>query len=319
MQKHYEFVTFWCKILTIWILDDNLINYGGERMKIKRGIRIVSLIMVFALMMPAMPGKAATGTMITITADGQVVDTLNGVSSIYRPGGSDGTDSTYSCAAFIWKYYQAVYGVIVYNLWYNQIPLAYNNTFVQVAVPQVGDICAQVKPASLSNHWSIVKAVDTVAGTVTVIDQNNKWYSNGVTYAWSNYTYGCSEVKFYRLSTVAPTVTPVTTEVTQATTATTPKTEVSNVSASSVGTATKVKLNYKDVTIAKKQKFKLKATLKPAGCTDAVSFSSSNKKIAKVSRKGTVTGKRVGTCKITVTAASGKKKKCIVRVIKSWS
>ena len=51
----------------------------------------------------------------------------------------------------------------------------------------------------------------------------------------------------------------------------------------------------------------LKVKLKPANATEKVTFKSSNKKVAKVTKNGVVKAVKKGKCKITVKTASGKK------------
>lgn len=48
---------------------------------------------------------------VTITSEMQVVDTFNGVDAVYHPNAADGSDTTYSCAAYVKRYYNSVYGV----------------------------------------------------------------------------------------------------------------------------------------------------------------------------------------------------------------
>lgn len=86
---------------------------------------------------------------------------------------------------------------------------------------------------------------------------------------------------------------------------------VFNISPASVSADKKaitIKLNKKNITIKKGEKFKLKAKVAPDNCK--VTWKSSKKKIASVSKKGKVTAKTVGKSKITATAsykAHGKK------------
>ena len=366
----------------------------------KRGLSLVVVLILLCLMSNGVlfyPANAATGQMITITATGQVVDSFNGVDSLYRPGSGDGSDSTYGCHAYVIRYYKSVYGKTVYNLFHAQTPMAYGDTFVKVTNPQPGDICAQIK--SSSNHWSIVKSVSGT--TVSVIDQNNKWVANGVTYAYKDFSYDVSEVVFYRLASIEsgvnsnsvttvsqPATTTVAVTTTQATTAVAATTETGSatetvvaedmsinagktkqitedcisvlaehkasgwsssdagiasvsqdgyVTGNKKGTATitatldngqvvtinvkvkvpaqKLKISSKDVTLPKSYKWTLNATVTPANTTDKISYQSSNKKIATVSKKGVVKSKKKrGKTTITVKTSSGKKKKCIVRV-----
>ncbi|MBP5178399.1 MAG: Ig-like domain-containing protein [Lachnospiraceae bacterium] len=69
-------------------------------------------------------------------------------------------------------------------------------------------------------------------------------------------------------------------------------------------------LNYNTYELKEGTKFKLK--LKGA---EVASFKSSNKKIAKVTKKGNVTGVKIGEAVITVTDKAGKKYKCTVNVV----
>jgi uncharacterized protein YjdB len=71
---------------------------------------------------------------------------------------------------------------------------------------------------------------------------------------------------------------------------------------------TGVKLDAKTKTIAKGKSVTLKATVSPADATDkAVTWKSSNTKVATVSSNGKVTAKKVGTATITCTTKDGKK------------
>jgi len=65
------------------------------------------------------------------------------------------------------------------------------------------------------------------------------------------------------------------------------------------------------VSVVKGKKVTLKPVLKPVTSKDKITYSSSNSKIAAVNSKGVITGKKVGTAKITVKAGS---KKVIVTV-----
>jgi uncharacterized protein YjdB len=60
-----------------------------------------------------------------------------------------------------------------------------------------------------------------------------------------------------------------------------------------------------------KKTIKLTPTIAPKNCTQKVTYSSSNIKIAKVSAKGVITGVKKGTCKIYVKCGS---KKATVKV-----
>ena len=77
----------------------------------------------------------------------------------------------------------------------------------------------------------------------------------------------------------------------------------------------KVKAAKKTITVKVKKKAKIKYTV-TKGYTGKVKFTSSNKKIATVSSKGVVTGKKKGTCKITLKLNNGKKAVVTVKVKK---
>lgn len=76
---------------------------------------------------------------------------------------------------------------------------------------------------------------------------------------------------------------------------------------------TGITLNKSSLTMKKGKSFILKHTIKPITCVQKVKYTSSNKKVAKVSSKGKITAVKKGTA--TITVAVGKKKvRCIVRV-----
>lgn len=73
---------------------------------------------------------------------------------------------------------------------------------------------------------------------------------------------------------------------------------------------TKVKLSKKSITLISGDKY----TLKIKGVSSTVKWSSNNKKIATVNKKGTVLAKNAGSCKITA-KVNGKKYTCKVKVL----
>lgn len=79
----------------------------------------------------------------------------------------------------------------------------------------------------------------------------------------------------------------------------------------------KVTLNKKKATLNAGKKLQLKATLPGKTASCKMTWSSSNKKVAKVDTKGKVTALKAGTAKITVTTFNGKKATCTVTVKKS--
>lgn len=125
------------------------------------------------------------GTLITLIQPEQVLDSITyqgiTVDAIYTNAAHSGSDPIYSCAAFVKKFYQQVYGIGVYNLHSSvSTPLIYDNkgSFMVTEQPQVGDIVRD----NARTHWAIVKEV--TEDTVTIIQQN---YRTG-TMAWTGCT-----------------------------------------------------------------------------------------------------------------------------------
>jgi hypothetical protein len=125
------------------------------------------------------------GTLVNLVQPGQVLDTITyqgiTVDAIYTNEAHSGADPTYSCAAFVKKFYRQIYGIGVYNLLStNSTPLIYENkgSFLVTDQPRVGDIVRD----NNRTHWAIVKSVSE--DTITLIQQN---YRTG-TMAWSGCT-----------------------------------------------------------------------------------------------------------------------------------
>jgi len=102
------------------------------------------------------------------------VDTFNGVPAYYKIGNHN-TDTTYSCAAYVKRYYSQIFGVGVYNLLTGATPTCSNSgySFKQVNARNAkpGDIGYHTN-SSGSGHWFIIKAVGSSG--LTVIEQNYK-------------------------------------------------------------------------------------------------------------------------------------------------
>lgn len=78
--------------------------------------------------------------------------------------------------------------------------------------------------------------------------------------------------------------------------------------------ATKIKLNKSKIILKKGKTYRLKATLTPKNSTDVIKWTSSNKKIVTVSKKGILKAKRKGNVVIKAITTSGITKTCKVRV-----
>ena len=117
-----------------------------------------------------------------VSIDSGVVDsiTVNGVTveAMYRPYDSSvNTDTTYSCAAFVKRFYSQVYGRNVSGLLSTtSVPAIDSGSFSETNSPKVGDLIRD----NQSVHWAIVKAVS--GNTITIIQQNA--WNGSYTQAW---------------------------------------------------------------------------------------------------------------------------------------
>ena len=101
-------------------------------------------------------------------------------------------------------------------------------------------------------------------------------------------------------------------DVSSSSTANNVKTSIDSSAKTDKNAVTSISLNKSSATIAVGGSVKLTASIRPAGTTNPVSWSSNNTGIATVSG-GTVTGKKAGTAKITATCG-GKSATCTVTV-----
>ena len=113
--------------------------------------------------------------------------------------------------------------------------------------------------------------------------------------------------------TVAPTVEPTVAPTIAPTEAPTPKPTVDPTPEPTV-VPTGITLNKKKVTLVAGAKLTLKASLVPAGAESALTWTSSNKKVATVTQEGVVKALRKGTATINVRTANGKKATCKITV-----
>lgn len=144
---------------------------------LKRALSIIVSSAVALSLCAVLPVNAAGGgTMIEITKERQIVDTmtLSGktVSALYHPidkltSEEVFSDETYSCAALVKKFYKTVFSIDMDWLMPGSDPTALNAEFVKTSAPKVGDIYM------CNNHWAIVKKVS--GSTVTLFEQNWCW------------------------------------------------------------------------------------------------------------------------------------------------
>ena len=177
---------------------------------------IALVLMVSAFVVPVSTNAATVPVTVTVTKEGQIVDTMiyDGVkvNAIYIPRNNGNAtemwdDPVYCCAALIKKFYQAVYGCTVYNLWPGSTPLCDYGTFTKVKTPEVGDIYGN------STHWAIVKQIN--GSEIVLFEQNWTWYDDNGCYAKYNRTIDLnnleSDVSFFRYSGADTPAKPVIT------------------------------------------------------------------------------------------------------------
>ena len=143
-------------------------------MKFKRILKLMLIILIaFTSSFSVVEATINWGTAVYISRAGQVVDsiTVNGktVSALYAPRNSVAdydSSTTYSCAAFVKRFYSEIYGIGLNNLYPGNTPNISSGSgqFYKTSSPKVGDIAAS------SGHWAIVKAVNS--NSVTLIEQN---------------------------------------------------------------------------------------------------------------------------------------------------
>lgn len=161
--------------------------------------RIISLCLC-AILILSFSLLCAAQSNVEITTSMQIVDTLDNVNALYRPGtvAADANDSTYKCAAYPIKYFKSQYGTTLSGLGYNGTPTVTVGKLVVVTTPKKGDLAFWPS----SPHSAIVKSVSSDGTTATLIEQNWKFQSGGKWYAVKERSVSttASGLKFYRWS-----------------------------------------------------------------------------------------------------------------------
>ena len=85
-----------------------------------------------------------------------------------------------------------------------------------------------------------------------------------------------------------------------------------------INSATEISL-YKSTTVHLDDTKKLVPTIKPSGVTPTLTWTSSNAEIASVDQQGVVSGKKLGTARISVTTDNGKSAYCDIKVVKVFT
>lgn len=144
--------------------------------------------------------SASSVQVVNASHSAVTVDTLNGVNAIY-PGYNTAkryafdSDTTYSCAAFVKKYYLNVFGFDVSGLGTGLTPINVKQwkkfTKITDGTVQAGDIIG----INSGGHWAIAKGLD---GNNIVLIEQNWWYSDTQKTVTKNRRVNKNVVSVYR-------------------------------------------------------------------------------------------------------------------------
>lgn len=139
---------------------------------------------------------AFAASTVEIKYDKQVVDTFKGVPAKYVTYSSN--TGTYCCASYVSQFYEAVYGVRVWNInivnGKPSVAKSGHSVYLKaVSTPKAGDMM-QTKNYS---HVAIVKEVSN--NKAKLIEQNWKYRYNGKLYTTVNRELGFNDAYYYRL------------------------------------------------------------------------------------------------------------------------
>lgn len=174
------------------MLKKEMARKGWRAMGIKMGIAAAAVVISLTALPGTAEAKMGNGSFVSIAGGAVDSITVNGVTveALYEPydSGTD-TDTTYSCAAFVKRFYSEVYGRDVYGLnSTTSIPLIDQGSFAETNSPKVGDILRD----NQSVHWAIVKEVN--GNTVTVIQQNA--WNSAYNKAWVGATVDVNDSRY---------------------------------------------------------------------------------------------------------------------------
>ena len=154
--------------------------------------------LAFALCIACLTGAAMAGNeslhtdYVTITEDGFVADSMDGVAAIYNL-----TTGSPDCLEYVQRYYRERYGLEVqaigHNIWITNSDSCW---FERTDAPQPGDIgyASAEERGTSGGHYVMCKQADPAAGTITLIEQNWIWAGQAgvnrtVSYNGSCYTF----------------------------------------------------------------------------------------------------------------------------------
>lgn len=133
--------------------------------------KVITVVMVVIVIFAGATSVNANTQWINITQSMQAIDQLDGVQALYRQATvtQDASDSTYSCAAYVKRYFSQIYHVDINNLLMNNTPRVSSGELIAISDPRKGDLAFW----TTMNHSAIVKS--SRDNTVVLIEQNWKW------------------------------------------------------------------------------------------------------------------------------------------------
>lgn len=157
----------------------------------------LALLLCMAVLSPAaLAGDESLSVQyVTITEDGFVADSLNGVAAIYNL-----TTSSPDCLDYIQRYYREIYGLEVqalgHEIWVSN---SEGYAFVPTDAPKTGDIgyATAEERGKSCGHYVMCKRSDAQNDTITLIEQNWIWDGKASYERTVSYTQSCYQ--FYTL------------------------------------------------------------------------------------------------------------------------
>lgn len=139
--------------------------------------RYCALLLVLCLLCSALATVAQAGettldvTYVTITGDGFVAETMDGIEARYHLSGQ-----TLLCSELVERYYQEIYGLTVILAGAPTVSGSSEYWFEVTTTPKRGDILYATEAARGGcSHYALCRSFDAAANTVTLFEQNWTW------------------------------------------------------------------------------------------------------------------------------------------------
>ena len=159
-------------------MNTNVMKKKNLKMKLRT---LLVMVLIICIALGASCTTALAASKVNFGDSAVTVDSFNGVPAYYKVGNHN-SDATYSCAAYVKRYYSQVFGVNVSNLLTGRTPAVSNAgySFKEVGQGQAlpGDVGYQTNSRG-GGHWFIIKTVS--GNSMTIIEQNWKGSTTSTT------------------------------------------------------------------------------------------------------------------------------------------